>query len=260
LFFTNYPTKTIEQVSTDGKASTFAKLTAFPLGLISTAEGYLVTAHGTSLLTGQDVSKSQQLILLDKTGKQTGQFDAPEAMLLNGMVRLNNGAILVADSLAGTIWQVDVKAKKLTPWLQDASLAPLANQEHFKPGANGLKLRSDGLIVSNTSRGTLSLIKIGEDGMPASKPELISEIGMIDDFWVNKDDSIVFTTHEDSIKLLSAEGKVSVVATEHCLGNTAIVPYPANQSKTFAVTTDGGMYFGAKDPAVVVLVTVPGSK
>jgi|GEM_PF-255281 len=256
LLFTNYPTKSIEQLSADGKTSTFAKLSAYPLGVVSSTGGYLVTASGKSLLLGEDSTTSQQILMVDKTGKEIGKFDAPRARALNGMVRLNNETVLAADSIAGMIWKVDTKAQKLTPWLQDQALAPLAGQKMYKPGANGLKLRSDGLLVSNTSRGTLSLIKIGQDGNPAGKPETIAEVGMIDDFWVMKDDSILFTTHADSIKLLSANGDIKVVATEHCIGSTAIAPFPPNQSSTFAVTTDGGMYFGAKDLAKVVSITL----
>jgi len=259
LLFTNYSTKSIEQLSPDGKKSTFAKLSAYPLGLISTTDGYLLTASGKSLLMGEDPSRSQQILILDKSGKEIGKLDAPKARALNGFVQLDDGAILAADSIAGTIWKIDAKARKISPWLQDDSLAPLADQETYKPGANGLKLRSDGLIVSNTSHGTLSLIKIGADGNPASKPERIASVGMIDDFWIREDDSILFTTHAESIKLLSADGEVTVVATEHCLGSTAIAPYPPNQSSRFAVTTDGGMYFGKKDPAKVVSITLPSS-
>jgi len=255
LLFTDYPNQTIEQLSPDGKVGTFVKLPAFPLSIISTPDGYLVAANGKSIFTDKDAAMTQQFILLDKNGKQTGKFDAPEARALNGMVRLDENTVLVADSVAGTIWKVDVKGQKITPWIQDQSLSPIADQEKYKPGANGLKMHPDGLLVSNTSLGTLSLIKIGKGGNPVSKPDVIANVGMIDDFWVKDDGSILFTTHEASIKLLSADGDITVVATQDLLGNTAIAPYPPNQSKSFAVTTDGGLYFGSKDPAKVVLVT-----
>jgi len=69
---------------------------------------------------------------------------------------------------------------------------------------------------------------------------------MVDDFWVRDDGSILFTTHQESIKLLSTTGEITVIATENCLGNTAIAPYPPNQFYSFAVTTDGGMYLVQK--------------
>jgi len=40
------------------------------------------------------------------------------------------------------------------------SLAPLTDQEIYRPRADGFKLRSDRLIISNASRGTLLRIEI----------------------------------------------------------------------------------------------------
>jgi hypothetical protein len=60
--------KTIEVLSQGGETSTFAQLSVYPLSLISTSDGYLVAASGKSLLLGEDVVKTQQFILLDKSG------------------------------------------------------------------------------------------------------------------------------------------------------------------------------------------------
>lgn len=256
LLFSNYPAKAIEVLSVKGETSTFAQLAVYPLSLISTSDGYLVAASGKSLLLGEDVAGTQQFILLDKRGNQTGQFDAPQVMYLNGMVRLNSETILAVDSLAGMIWKVNTKTQKMSPWIQDESLAPLAEQKMFIPGANGVKLRSDELIVSNTSKGTLSSMKIGKDGNPASKPELIATVGMIDDFWIRDDGSILFTTHGEALKSVSVYGKITTVLSDGCGGATAIAPYPLNQDSNFVMINDGNMYFGKKDPVEVLLVTI----
>lgn len=256
LLYTNYPTKSIEMMTQDGETSTFATLSAYPLSLISIDNGYLVAASGKSLLLGENVVETQQFILLDKQGKQTGQFAAPQIKYLNGMTRLNDDIILVADSLSGNIWQVNPNTQEITSWIQDESLAPLANQEPFIPGANGVKLRSDGLIVSNTSKGTLSLIKIGNDGKPEGKPELLATVGIIDDFWVRKDSSILFTTHGDTLKSLSFSGEVTTILDDGAGGATAIAPYPLDQDTHFVMINDGNMYFGKKDLVEVLLVTI----
>jgi len=256
LLFTNYPTKSIEVMSQSGETKTFAKLSGYPLSLISIDDGYLIAASGKSLLLGENVIGTQQFILLDKNGKQTGQFEAPQIMYLNGMVRLNNEIILAADSLSGNIWQVNPKTQKISSWIQDESLSPLADQELFIPGANGVKLRPEGLIVSNTSKGTLSLIKIDEDDKPASKPELIATVGIIDDFWVRNDGSILFTTHGEMIKLLSMSGKVTTILDDGAGGATAIAPYPLGQDVSFVMINDGNLYFGKKDLAKVLLITI----
>ncbi len=248
--------KTIEVLSLKGEANTFAQLSVYPLSLISTSDGYLVATSGKSLLLGEDVVGTQQFILLDKSGKQTGQFDAPQVMYLNGMVRLNTETILAVDSLAGMIWKVDTKTQEISSWIQDESLAPLAEQKMFIPGANGVKMRSDELIVSNTSKGTLSSIKIAKNGNPASKPELIASVGMIDDFWIRDNRSILFTTHGEALKSVSVDGEITTVLSDGCGGATAIAPYPLNQDTNFVMINDGNMYFGKKDPVEVLLVTI----
>ncbi|QHJ10497.1 hypothetical protein FX988_00711 [Paraglaciecola mesophila] len=256
LLFTNYPTKSIEVMEQSGQTKTFSTLSAYPLSLISIDGGYLVAASGKSLLLGENVVGSQQFILLDKNGKQTGQFDAPQVMYLNGMVRLGNNVILAVDSLSGNIWQVNPKTQEISSWIQDESLSPLADQKMFIPGANGVKLRSDGLIVSNTSKGTLSLIRIGNDGKPQGKPELLAKVGMIDDFWVREDGSILFTTHGETVKSLSISGEITTIVADGAGGATAIAPYPLNQDSRFVMINDGNIYFGKKDLVEVLLVTI----
>lgn len=256
LLFTNYPTKSIEVMEQNGETKTFSTLSAYPLSLISIDNGYLVAASGKSLLLGEDVVGTQQFVLLDKNGKQTGQFYAPQVKYLNGMVRLNSDVILAVDSLSGNIWQVNPTTQEISSWIQDESLAPLADQKMFIPGANGIKLRADGLIVSNTSKGTLSLIKIGKDGKPQSKPELLAKVGMIDDFWVRKDGSILFTTHGENLKSLSVNGEITTVLADGAGGATSIAPYPLNQDTHFVMINDGNIYFGKKDLVEVLLVTI----
>jgi len=256
LLFTNYPTKSIEVLELNGDTETFATLSAYPLSLISTDDGYLVAASGKSLLLGEDVIGTQQFLLLDRSGNEVGQFDAPQIMYLNGMVRLNSDLFLAADSLSGNIWQINPKTQEITSWVQDELLSPQVDQELFIPGANGLKRKSDDLIVSNTSKGTLLLIEIGEDDKPANKPELISTVGMIDDFWVRDDGSILFTTHEETVKSLSPSGEVTTVLADGAGGATAIAPYPLNQDAKFVLINDGNLYFGKKDLVEVLLLTI----
>ncbi len=256
LLFTNYSTKSIEVMTQSGETETFATLAAYPLSLISIDEGYLVAASGKSLLLGEDVIGTQQFLVLDKSGVQIGQFDAPQAMFLNGMVRLNDDAILVADSLSGNIWQVNHKSQEITSWIQDESLNPVVDQENFLPGANGLKHRSDGLIVSNTSKGTLLRIEIGSDDKPVGTPEPIYTVGMIDDFWVREDNSILFTTHGEDVKAVSLGGDITTVLADGAGGATAIAPYPLDQDSKFVLINDGNIYFGKKDLVEVLLLTV----
>jgi len=256
VLVTSYFSKSIELVTPEGAQSTFATLTAHPVSLISTASGYLVAAHGKSFLEGEDFVTTQQFLLLDKDGDEIGQFAAPQSVFLNGTVRLDDANVLVADSLAGIIWKVDVGAQEITPWLQDELLTMRPEQDPFFPGANGLKFRSDGLVVSNSSRGNLSLIKIDEQGNPVGEIEQLADTGLVDDFWITEDDTIIFTTHLETLKSLSADGVITEILSEGCGGCTAIAPLPLNQSKTFVVINDGNLYLGEKTRSAVLKVTV----
>jgi len=256
LLFTNYPAKSIEVLKPSGGTETFATLSAYPLSLVSTDDGYLVAASGKSLLLGEDVIGTQQFLLLDKSGNEIGQFDAPQINYLNGMMRLNADTILAADSLSGNIWQINPETQEITSWIHDDSLSPLNDQKVFIPGANGLKRRSDEIVVSNTSKGTLLSIEIGQDDKPVSKPELISTVGMIDDFWIRDDDSILFTTHGETVKSLSREGELTTVLADGAGGATAIAPYPLNQDTNFVLINDGNIYFGKNDLVEVLLLTI----
>jgi len=241
LLFTNYFAKTIELLTPEGEKSTFATVSGFPVSLISIADGYLIAAQSKNFMSGEP-DNTQQFLLLDKDGKEVGQFDVPGTIFLNGMVRLENGDILVADSIAATIWKVDVKAQQVTPWLQNSALAFDPAQPSI-PGANGLKLHSDGLVVSNTAQGSLFLIKMDKDGKPAGEPEQLAKTGLIDDFWINADGSIIFTTHGDVLKSISTDGTITSVISEGCNGCTAVAPYPLGQSDTFVLINDGGFFF-----------------
>jgi len=140
------------------------------------------------------------------------------------MARLNANVILAADSLSGNIWQINPKTQEISSWAQDESLTPLDNQEIFIPGANGLKRSSDELVVSNTSQGTLLRIEIGQDDKPVSKPVLMSTVGNIDDFWIRDDNSILFTTHGETVKSLSPNGEITTILADGAGGSTSITP------------------------------------
>jgi len=255
VLITNYFAKTIEQVTPNGEKSVFASLSAFPVSIISSSGGYLVAAQSKNFMLG-DPANAQQFLLLDSSGNEVGKFAPSGPIFMNGMVALENGDILVADSVASTIWKLNLSTQTVTPWLQHAFLAPDPAQASI-PGANGLKLHSKGLVVSNTAQGSLFLIAMDDTGAPLGEPTLLAETGIIDDFWVNPDDSIIFTTHLDVLKSLATDGTITDVITEGCNGCTAIAPFPLGQSNTYVLINDGGFFFEeVKKPATVAIVTV----
>lgn len=256
VLYTDYLKKTIEVMDPDESVRTFAKVDIFPISLISIDGGYLVAGHAKSFFDGEEFTKSQTFLTLDKEGNQTGRFAVPDARMLNGMVKLPNGDILIADSMTSSIWRVDVAAQSIAPWLQDPSLALVPNEAGFLPGANGLKLSNDGLVVSNTSQGSLTVIELDSDNKPVGTPKQLADVGRIDDFWVRENGSILYTTHSDELMLLNVDGTLTELFAKGCNGCTAIAPYPLGQDRSFVFVNDGGMFEGHQDPVTVVLFTL----
>lgn len=169
------------------------------------------------------------------------------------MVPHARGTVLAADSIAGLIWQVDPKARTIKPWLKDRGLTQDPAAKEFRPGANGLKREGDRLIVSNSSRGTLSTIRVGRDGAPVGSLAVVSQVGAIDDFAVGRRGEIVFTTHGAKLMRLARDDAVTALLDTGCDGCTAvaIVRHP-NRNAALIVLTTGGLAEGDKEPARVL--------
>lgn len=252
IVFTSYFAKTIE-VLERGKARTFAKLSAHPVSILAIGDGFLVAAHGQPFVSGPAFVETQQFLLLDKTGRETGSFKAPEARFLNGMVRHTGVAVLVADSISGAIWSVDPLKKSMAVWLKDEALAPDPAVKEFRPGANGLKRQGRRLVISNSSRGTLSTVAVAASGAPRSPVTLLAKTGPIDDFVIDATGAIVFTTHGPSLMRRAADGAISTLIQTSCDGCTAVALLKGRRgSSSLIVLTTGGLSEGRKEPARVL--------
>jgi len=82
------------EVQQDGRALFtnyfFASLSAFPVSIISSPDGYLVTAQSKNFMLGDPVNP-QQFLLLDRDGNEVGKFAPSGPIFMNGMVELENG-------------------------------------------------------------------------------------------------------------------------------------------------------------------------
>ena len=95
------------------------------------------------------------------------------------MARHVDGTVLIADSIAATIWQVDPKSRSMKPWLRDAALARDPAVKDFKPGANALKRQGDRLLISNSSRGTITTVAIGSVSNSAGAVTELAKVGAL---------------------------------------------------------------------------------
>lgn len=88
--------------------------------------------------------------------------DFPESGGLNGMATLKRddagSTILIADSVLGAIWRLDMRTGENSVVIRDESLAGVFDT--IPIGVNGLQIRGNRLWFTNTGKGTLNVMPI----------------------------------------------------------------------------------------------------
>lgn len=247
--FTSYFARQLGQIGVDNAHTVFADLPAHPVGILAVSNGFVVTAHGSPFTEGPEFTQSQQILLLNDAGEITQTIDVPDALFLNGMEQLNADQVLIADSIAGTIWSFDLASGQVAPWLQHELLTQNPDLPVFAPGANGVKQDGNRLLVSNSGRGAIYEIALGDDGTAASDPVLLVQTGPVDDFNVD-DGRIVFTTHGDALQAVETDGTISILIAEGCDGCTSV----ARRGDDYLVLTTGGLLEGHTEPARILQI------
>lgn len=260
VVFTSYFAKTIEILDSRGRAGTLAHVSAHPVSILAIEGGFLIAAHGQPFTSGPAFVETQQFLLLDAAGRELAMFKAPEARFLNGMVH-SGATALVADSMAGKIWQVDAKARSVRAWLSDAALAPDPSVKEFRPGANGLKRQGEHLVVSNSSRGTLATIVVDSRGAPAGQLMELAKVGPIDDFVIGPSGEIIFATHGATVKRRASDGTVTTILPSGGDGCTAVALVKrSDATDALLVLTTGRFSEGGREPARVLRIDYTTSK
>src|SRR5215469_15310369 len=131
---------------------------------------------------------------------------------LNGSCLLAPGVIVLADSLAGLIWRVDLPAGGGEPtarvWLQHDSLASVPGSADVlnlvpnQPGVNGVRYAAKTSYLYYTSTGQQLFMRVPVDPGthdPAGDPEFVSGGTMADDFCLDEDAGVGYvTTHRQN--------------------------------------------------------------
>ena len=108
----------------------------------------------------------------------------PDSGFPNGMTTLNRkkGLVLIADSVKGVAWLVNVETGAVKIGVDDPLMKPVPNPV-FNLGINGVKFRGGYLYFSNTNQGLLARVAVGRNGTPKGRAEVVSsKTTGIDDF------------------------------------------------------------------------------
>jgi hypothetical protein len=190
-------------------------------------------------------------------------FEQPAG--LNGACLLAPRVILLADSLAGLIWRVDLAEGGLTAtasvWLQHHTMAsdpdsgftsPIGPQ----PGINGIRYAARTNVVYYTSSAQKTFMRVAVDPAtyaPLFGPDVVASDITADDFCLDENAGVAYlTTHTDNtivrvpIDSGTETATRSVVVgdpfTEQLVGpsSAAWARGPADYGRIAYVTTDGG--------------------
>ena len=190
-------------------------------------------------------------------------FDQPAG--LNGACLLAPRIILLADSLAGLIWLVDLADDGLTAtasvWLRHHTMAPDPDNGFTsplgpQPGINGIRFAARTNVVYYTSSAQRLFMRVAVDPgshTPVGEPEVVAADITADDFCVDENAAVAYlTTHTDNTIVrvpidAGAEGATTCVVAgapynEQLVGpsSAAWARGPADYGRVAYVTTDGG--------------------
>ena len=175
--------------------------------------------------------------------------DIPDALFLNGSTLLNfeEGLILLADSILGWIFILNVRSPKVDVWLQHKLLAK-TTPDPMIPGVNGIKKHDQHIYFSNTDAKTFLRVKVSDEG-DAGEVNVFQEKLNVDDFAFDVGGNAYLTTHIfQSVVKLASDGTRSRIAggvsDKICAGTTAAAFGRTDSDKSsLYVTTTGGMSF-----------------
>lgn len=253
LLFTSYIAKTIFLWRGSGAPTPLVTLDVHPVAVLARAKDVIVTAHGKSFAEGPAFTKTNQFLILDRTGKLKKRIPAPDALFLNGMVELSPTVILAADSLGQKIWAFNPTTCQITEWLSDPLLGPDPVNPSQKPGANGLKLKDGMLYISNSARGAIYRVAIAK-AKSTGTMELFAKSGPIDDFAFLSDGSIAAATHGKNLVRIVGD-HITDIIPDGCDSCTSVVPY--GRGNSLIVLTTGNLVEGGTAPARMLHVRSP---
>jgi sugar lactone lactonase YvrE len=249
VIFTDYTGKRILTFdpASPSEPEVVATFDVHPAGIARFGNYFLVTAHGQSFFAGAGFMDTQMILILDEGGQEVRRIAVPQARFLNGIAVGPDGLALIADSVAGKIWQLELGSGRLSEWISHEALTADPAATVPRPGANGLKFRGDSLFVSNSSRGAIYRIELFRGARAPAAPVLFAQTGPVDDFAFDNEGAIIAATHGATLIRIASNGAVTSILPDGCGGCTAIA-LSGDGSHAYVLTT-GGLLEGLSEPA-----------
>src|SRR3569833_189454 len=258
LLVTLFSSPELYQIDPTEKHPTPKLVATFPeclgiLGITEIQEDVFAITKGNFSLTGALAPKSFSVWKADFRNRQTPTLssivDIPEAVMLNGATTVTGKGskfILIADSIAGVIWRVNLETQKYDIAYTETATQPT---EPFPPGfgANGVHTRNGFLYFTKANRGFYR-VPIHDDGTPAGPVKLFADLAPSDDFTFDEQgNAYVARGAADIIAKVAPTGAAASMnftnenANVLIEGNTALAfGRTLRDLSTLYVTTNGG--------------------
>ena len=254
LFMTDYVGRALIRYGRDDGLRLIRALDVHPVGIARAETGLILTAHTGSLMEGPTEIGPNLILEVTEEGEIIDRFEVPGAVFLNGIAHVRGSEFLVADSVVGSVFLIDVADNSTRTWLHDPRLAP-PDPPTPAPAANGVKISNGLAYISNSARGLLLTVPV-DDPRP-DRMQIVLENTIIDDFVFAADGTIFATTHSTDVLAITPDLQVSVFADEdqNIAGATAAEIVQEPDGTFLYVVGDGGLFEGLplQAPAVVRL-------
>jgi len=238
LFVSTGPEGAIVTIGSDGEIRPFARVPVGPGGFVMClAFGPDGKLYASVLSATADV---HGIWRFESDGRGARFAALPPDTVPNGITLDGRGGLLVADSVGGIIWRVELDTASVRPWLRDERFTARPLVGTF-PGINGIQRAGDTVFVTVSDRSLLMRIPLRSDG-GAGEPDVVSGSLAGDDFAIAPDGSLYVTTHPfNTVVRVTPEGRQVVVAgpRQGVVGPTAAA---IGADGALYVTTDGGLY------------------
>ena len=135
----------------------------------------------------------------------------PTAEGLNGMTALNgfSGTVLVADSILGAVYKVDVSTGAYSIAIQNDDFAPSATKTSSF-GINGLRMSGGELYFTNSAQGLFGRLPINAEGAAEGDVQILARLdasaGTYDDFDVDCGGNSWIATHNNMLLTVTIGG------------------------------------------------------
>jgi hypothetical protein len=244
----------LDLVSPDGSQRVLASTPAPPAGVV-------VYDDACFVLAGEPGTGPYQVLRVGFDGRVVEWLPVPDARWLNGFTLVDRSTAYTVDSVLGTVVRVDLHQPGARTVLRHDLLVKSTTMPGM-PAVNGIAVRDDDLILTNTERAQVMRARPSPDGSVRGL-EVIADHLRGDDLAVAPNGDLYVATHIHNtvVRLARDGGRVAVAGPDDGMAGATACAFgtSAQDMTSLYVTTTGGAFMpldGIPQPAKLVRLDI----